>query len=568
MGRYYYDKRLKELSKGYNVVTMHPYDVRDIVETFEDLLSIETFDYSVYEGMRVLVLDECNIYELIAVDGEYRKADIGNAFFIEPYDKKKFWKRLTIETITTKEALQRAKNNLVNGALIYISKDIDKRDVLKFDGYFGEGTEVIVKNDLNTEGLPIGCFDGLVGAGAVFCYYSPGESREYLVKDVSDGKYNNDSDLNYIYENAEDGKRYLIVNGFLEPYEESDNSENIEQKAGLYFCEKGVLTMAGGGGDAVDRLNEILDASIAKLSIDSTNRQLKATSSDNKNFFVAMTELIKPASPSIATTEYAVVTGNADVTITNNQTGATLKYSTDGASWTNVSNDKVSLASGFETTNDNSTKTYTLRVKAVLNGVESDVVTETITINPKVSAPALVVSRTPNNNDWATMATITMTASSYKGATSKYSDDGGNSWYEFTGTKTFTTTANATASKYQVKAERTGYIGSDTLESTAITLNKKKFYYGRGPATLSSESNIKSLVGGGSIEKSTMAGSYSIKSTEMGQYTWFCGTGTLSNVTSGGFLVPFNSVQVIDGYNCYRSSSPVQNLESDTFVVS
>lgn len=128
MGRYYYDKRLKELSKGYNVVTMHPYDVRDIVETFEDLLSIETFDYSVYEGMRVLVLDECNIYELIAVDGEYRRADIGNAFFIESYDKKKFWKRLTIETITTKEALQRAKNNLVNGALIYIANDITLDD--------------------------------------------------------------------------------------------------------------------------------------------------------------------------------------------------------------------------------------------------------------------------------------------------------------------------------------------------------------------------------------------------------------------------------------------------------
>lgn len=553
MGRHY--DGAAGLPQKYKVSAKQPIDIREIVDTFDDLLDNRTTFYnSAYKGMRVLVLDESCVYEMVA-----------DTFSKLPSD----WKRLTIETVTTKEALQRAKDNLVNGALIYISKDIDKRDVLKFDGYFGEGTEVIVKDDLNTEGLPIGCFDGLVGAGAVFCYYSPGESREYLVKDVSDGKYNNDSDLNYIYENAEDGKRYLMVNGFLEPYEESDNSENIEQKAGLYFCEKGVLTMAGGGGDAVDRLNEILDASIAKLSIDSTNRQLKATSSDNKNFFVAMTELIKPASPSIATTEYAVVTGNADVTIANNQTGATLKYSTDGTSWIDVSNGKASLASGFDNNKDNSTKTYTLRVKAVLNGVESDVVTETITINPKVSAPSLVVSRTPNNNDWATMATITMTASSYKGATSKYSDDGGDSWYEFTGTKTFTTTANATdASKYQVKAERTGYIDSDTLESTAITLNKKKFYYGRGPATLSSESDIKSLVGGGSIEKSTMAGSYSIKSTGMGQYTWFCGTGTLSNVTSGGFLVPFNSVQVIDGYNCYRSSSPVQNLESDTFVVS
>lgn len=334
MGRYYYDKRLKELSKGYNVVTMHPYDVRDIVETFEDLLSIETFDYSVYEGMRVLVLDECNIYELIAVDGEYRKADIGNAFFIESYDKKKFWKRLTIETITTKEALQRAKNNLVNGALIYISKDIDKRDVLKFDGYFGEGTEVIVKDDLNTEGLPIGCFDGLVGAGAVFCYYSPGESREYLVKAVSDGKYNTDS---YIYENAEDRKRYLMVNGFLEPYEESDNSENIEQKAGLYFCEKGVLTMAGGGGEDIYTPNASDEAQVDLQGV-------KAENLKGKTFSEVLDVLLFPeygseagALPVLAisnpnaTLEVGTTIDNASYTISQN--GSSYRYIKDGTAY-------------------------------------------------------------------------------------------------------------------------------------------------------------------------------------------------------------------------------------------
>lgn len=551
MGRHY--DGAAGLPQKYKVSAKQPIDIREIVDTFDDLLDNRaTFYNSAYKGMRVLVLDESCVYEMVA-----------DTFSKSPSD----WKRLTIEIITTKEALQRAKNNLVNGALIYISKDIDKRDVLKFDGYFGEGTEVIAKNDLNTEGLPIGCFQGTsAGAGAMFCYYSPGESREYLIKYVSDWEYD---DGIYIYENAEDGNRYLMENGFLKPYEELDNSEYIEQKAGLYFCEKGVLTMAGGGGDAVDRLNEILDASIAKLSIDTTNRQLKATSSDNKNFFVAMTELIKPASPSIATTEYAVVTGNADVTITNNQTGATLKYSTDGTSWIDVSNDKVSLASGFETTKDNSTKTYTLRVKAVLNGVESDVVTETITINPKVLAPTLTVTRTPNDNDWATKATITMTASSYKGAKSEYSTDGGTSWKELTGTETFETTDNSTAAnQYQVKATRTDYVNSDIVKSAAITLNKKKFYYGRGPATLSSESDIKSLTGGGSIEKSTMAGSYSISSTETGKYTWFCGTGTLSSVTSGGFAVPMNSVVAVSGYNCYRSSSPVMELGTDTFVVS
>lgn len=267
MGRHY--DGAAGLPQKYKVSAKQPIDIREIVDTFDDLLDNRaTFYNSAYKGMRVIVLDESCVYEMVA-----------DTFSKSPSD----WKRLTIEIITTKEALQRAKNNLVNGALIYISKDIDKRDVLNFDGYFGEGTEVIVKNDLNTEGLPIGCFQGTsAGAGAMFCYYSPGESREYLIKYVSDWEYD---DGIYIYENAEDGNRYLMVNGFLEPYEESDNSENIEQKAGLYFCEKGVLTMAGGGGEDIytpnasdvtyDNTTSTLEAKNVQAAIDELNSDLE-----------------------------------------------------------------------------------------------------------------------------------------------------------------------------------------------------------------------------------------------------------------------------------------------------
>lgn len=244
MGRHY--DGAAGLPQKYKVSAKQPIDIREIVDTFDDLLDNRTTFYnSAYKGMRVLVLDESCVYEMVSDTFSKLRSD---------------WKRLTIETITTKEALQRAKNNLVNGALIYISKDIDKRDVLKFDGYFTD-TQTTVKEDLDTEGLPIGCFDGTdLGAGSVFCYYTEGEGKDYFIKYAPTDVFNPDQ---CICENTKDGNLYLMVNGFLEPYEDSDNSENIEQKAGLYFCEKGVLTMAGGGGG----MSEIPDGGVTEEKI-------------------------------------------------------------------------------------------------------------------------------------------------------------------------------------------------------------------------------------------------------------------------------------------------------------
>ena len=64
-----------------------------------------------------------------------------------------------------------------------------------------------------------------------------------------------------------------------------------------------------------------------------------------------------------------------------------------------------------------------------------------------------------------------------------------------------------------------------------------------------------------------MAGDYTINATVTGKYIWFCGTGSLTSVTSGGFAVPMQAVVTVDGYRCYRSTSPVQETGTNTFKV-
>ena len=67
-----------------------------------------------------------------------------------------------------------------------------------------------------------------------------------------------------------------------------------------------------------------------------------------------------------------------------------------------------------------------------------------------------------------------------------------------------------------------------------------------------------------------MLGTYSATCTTAGTYIWFCGSGTISAsqaVKSSGFDVPMESVTVVDGYNCYRQSSAVQEVKSYTFNI-
>jgi hypothetical protein len=127
MGKLYNPDVLADLG-SYSIGVYHPFDVREIVSSFNDLLDVNTFEGTVYEGMRVLVMDEHNVYELISLNDSLGKYAIGLQFSTDRSQNKKLWKRLTIENITEWSALKRAMENLVNGALIYLANDIAELD--------------------------------------------------------------------------------------------------------------------------------------------------------------------------------------------------------------------------------------------------------------------------------------------------------------------------------------------------------------------------------------------------------------------------------------------------------
>ncbi len=304
-----------------------------------------------------------------------------------------------------------------------------------------------------------------------------------------------------------------------------------------------------------------------------------------RRFFVEMTELVTPDHPIISTINYTLVSGSVTVqmALANNAhtNGSTIRYQvkadtdTDFGEW--ITGNSVSLASGFANDKDNANKVYKVRVKAIKNGEESDPYDYTITIKPKVAAGSVSVTRNDNHNDYSTQATITFNPSPTKSAKSYYSIDGGQHWQELANTMQLTVSTSGAAGQYKVKAERKGisgfadYADADIAQTAAFTLNKKRFYYGLGAATLANESAIKALAGGGVKDQSTMLNDeshpYTVNVAAAGSYLWFCGTGTLTSVKSGGFEVPMQPVAVVDGYNCYRSQSSIVKTNTYNYVI-
>lgn len=324
---------------------------------------------------------------------------------------------------------------------------------------------------------------------------------------------------------------------------------------------------------------------ITDLTVDAEKGWLRATGQTDdgvtKNYFIALTELIKPAAPIIDKTTYSVVTGSITVSITNKESGSSVYYSTnDGTTWVNGTS--VSLASNFSNNSDNTPQTKNIWVKSIKNGEESDINKYIITINPKVSTPGLSVTRNNNNNNWSTSAVIKFTPSSTIGATNYYSMDSGKTWEAFTAEFTETVTESKSANVYQVKSIKDNYIDSDIAKNANITLNAKKAYYGFSILeTLTSESEIKSLIGGGEVEGNALLGQYSIEHTEdmkessnkkIFPYIWLCCVNTINYngiVPKAGDTIPmgFNNYITVNGWKCYRGTNGIDaNSGDETYV--
>lgn len=223
------------------------------------------------------------------------------------------------------------------------------------------------------------------------------------------------------------------------------------------------------------------------VRIDTENNWAIFTEGDDE-YFTEVTKITKPNTPTIPTTTYSIVTGNASVSISGDS-GATISYSVDdGETWTNGST--ITIPSGFSNEADNVTKTQSVKVKATKYGKESNVGSYTITINPKVAQPTLA---TNNPDQYASTATVVISKSASKDALTEYSVDGGANWVELEqASLTITVTENKAAGAYKVRATKQDYVDSAISQSSAIVLNLPYIYYGVTTAAMS-ESVVKGL---------------------------------------------------------------------------
>jgi len=250
--------------------------------------------------------------------------------------------------------------------------------------------------------------------------------------------------------------------------------QNIKTINGTSILGTGNIVIQGGGSE---------------YDIDALNSYLIVYDGDD-SYFVPITKLTKPNTPTISTTTVNVVTGDGSFNVTTDS-GSTAYYKIadtveglDQATYAAVSGGKITFASGFSNSQDNTDTVKYVMLKAIKNGVTSDESNAiTLTIHPKVAKPSLV---TNNSDKYASSATVVISKSATVNATTEYSEDSGSTWTTLSDNSiTITVNENKATGTYKVRATKTDYANSDTAQSTAITLNKPYSYYGITNATIS-----------------------------------------------------------------------------------
>lgn len=364
------------------------------------------------------------------------------------------------------------------------------------------------------------------------------------------------------------------------------------------YLKNGEFALCDDMGVVLEEIKKVLDPSIKKISFNQTYNRVEIqtdrtttnngveTTTEETYITGALTKLEKPNTPTIATTSYTLVSGSASVAIKNEfKSAVTIQYriktngTTTWGAWTSLGNVaskssvNLSIASGYANNQNNTVVKKDVEAKAIFNGVESDVLSKIITINPKVAAPAdiSVVRSINDNNSYGTKLEVKVSPSATTGATNKYSLDGGTSWTTFTNSNTVVFTETTTEStkethtlNVKVKAEKANYTNSDVkTNTTTYTIGQEKAYCGSNTiSTLSgmSKSEILKLTRKQSAAN-LPAGSYTIAASS-GDYMWYCCTTKYSDINSIVVMsaanpAPFgmNYMGQIGEWHCYRSTN-------------
>lgn len=365
------------------------------------------------------------------------------------------------------------------------------------------------------------------------------------------------------------------------------------------YLKDGKFTLCDDMGVVLEEIKKVLDPSIKKISFNQTYNRVeiqtdRKTTNDGVETITeetyitgALTKLEKPNTPSIATLSYTLVSGSASVAIKNEfKSAVAIQYriktngTTTWGTWTNLSSSvasgktvNLSIASGYANTQNNTVVKKDVEVKAIFNGVESDVLSKMITINPKVAETGdiSVVRSINDNNSYGTKLEVKVSPSATTGATNQYSLNGGTSWTSFTSSNTVVFTETTTEStkethtlNVKVRATKTDYVASDVKTNTSsYVIGQEKAYCGSNAiSTLDgmSKSEILKLATKQSAANLS-AGSYTINASS-GNYMWYCCTTKYSDINSIVVMsaanpAPFgmNYMGQIGAWHCYRSTN-------------
>ena len=277
---------------------------------------------------------------------------------------------------------------------------------------------------------------------------------------------------------------------------------------------------------------------------------------NQEQYLVTRDPYTAPANPTFSPASGGSGNGSLAVTISTATAGASVRYKINGGAWQTGTSVTLQQDTAQES------KAYTIIAKAVKDGLESDEVTASYTVNRKVATPAI----SANGDQYSTSRTITMTCNT-PNAVIHYTTDGttptaASDTYDPSDKPVLTATATVNA-----VAILSGWVSSSQA-SQSYTVGTKYTHAGLLLTGTASEVNIADLT---QEKKATSPnGNYTFTTGASAMYIWFVipSTQTIHDIANGAVPQAFSLLDTRDGYKFYRLDGQMGANQSITLTVS
>ena len=276
---------------------------------------------------------------------------------------------------------------------------------------------------------------------------------------------------------------------------------------------------------------------------------------EKKQYLVSREEYIAPAAPTFRPANGGSGDGSLVVSIASATSGATVQYRIGDGAWKTGTSVTLSQDTSVQS------KSYTVSAKAVKNGMASEEVSASYTVNRRVAAPDITNA---TGNKYSESRSVTIKCST-AGATIHYTTDGSNPTTSSPTIASGGTLTLSTKGTFTVKAMAvlTNWVNSAIASKAGIIIGAGKCYIGQAES-VTSEANIKALAN--SYERDTLVG-WTAPTIDFGtstQYVWFAIPSTAAKsltVKSDGFAVTLDNAAgtVIGGYRVWRTANKINS---------